>query len=59
LAVGDVAKALDDVHQAGKTIHSMVFEPGPLRGHFALGEAPSTKLPFKQIELAELLRTSQ
>jgi hypothetical protein len=59
MGVGDVAKALDDVHQAGKTIHSMVFEPVPLRGHFALGPAPSTKLPFKRIELAELLRPTK
>jgi isopenicillin-N N-acyltransferase-like protein len=59
MGVGDVAKVLDDVHQAGKTIHSMVFEPVPLRGHFALGEAPSTKLPFKQIDLAGLLRPAK
>jgi hypothetical protein len=59
MGVSDVAKALDDVHQAGKTIHSMVFEPVPLRGYFALGPAPSTKLPFKRIELAELLRPTK
>jgi predicted choloylglycine hydrolase len=59
MGVRDVAKALDDVHQPGKTIHSMVFEPGPLRGHFALGEAPATKLPFKEIDLAELLRPAK
>jgi len=55
MSVRDVAKALDDVNQGPKTIHSMIFEPGPLRGHFALGEAPSTKLPFREIDLNELL----
>ena len=55
MGVKDVAQALDDVNQDRKTIHSMVFEPGPLRGHFALGEGPSTKLPYREIDLAKLL----
>ena len=59
MAVGDVAKALDEVNQGGMTIHSMVFEPGELRGHFALGTGPSTRLPYKQIDLAELLRPAK
>jgi hypothetical protein len=59
MAVGDVAKALDGVNQGGMTIHSMVFEPGELRGHFALGTGPSTRLPYKQIDLAELLRPAK
>jgi hypothetical protein len=58
MGVKDVAKALDDVNQGPKTIHSMVFEPGPLRGHFAFGEGPSTKLPYRELELAELLRAN-
>jgi predicted choloylglycine hydrolase len=56
MGVNDVVQALDDVNQGPYTIQSQVFEPVPLRGHFALGQAPSTKLPFKQIELAELFK---
>lgn len=59
MGVKDVAQALDDVNQGAYTIQSMVFEPAKLRGHFALGKAPSTKLPFRAIELAELLKSGQ
>jgi predicted choloylglycine hydrolase len=55
LSVLDVARALDDVNQGAYTIQSQIFEPATLRGHFALGAAPSTKLPFREIELAGLL----
>jgi predicted choloylglycine hydrolase len=59
LSVADVTQALDDVNQGAYTIQSMVFEPARLRGHFALGKAPSTQLPFREIDLAELLRPNQ
>jgi predicted choloylglycine hydrolase len=52
----DVAKSLDAVNQGSYTIQSMVFEPAELRGHFALGKAPSTQLPFKEVPLADLLK---
>jgi predicted choloylglycine hydrolase len=55
MSVTDVARVLDDVNQGAYTIQSQIFEPGPLRGHFAFGKAPSTKLPFKAIELRGLL----
>jgi isopenicillin-N N-acyltransferase like protein len=58
LSVNDVAQALDDVNQGAYTIQSQVFEPARLRGHFALGKAPSTKLPFRMIELAEFLKST-
>jgi hypothetical protein len=56
MGVTDVAQALDDVNQGTYTIQSMIWEPAKLRGHFALGKAPSTKLPFKEIELTELFK---
>jgi predicted choloylglycine hydrolase len=56
MGVADVAQALDDVNQGAYTIQSMIFEPAKLRGHFALGKAPSTKLPFREIDLAPLLK---
>jgi predicted choloylglycine hydrolase len=59
MSVADVALTLDDVNQGAYTIQSMVFEPATLRGHFALGKAPSTKLPFREIELVELLKPKQ
>jgi predicted choloylglycine hydrolase len=56
MGVADVQQALDEVNQGAYTIQSMVFEPARLRGHFALGKGSSSKLPFKEVELAELLK---
>jgi predicted choloylglycine hydrolase len=56
MSVQDVAQSLDDVNQGAYTIQSQIFEPARLRGRFALGEGPSTKLPFREIELAGLLK---
>jgi isopenicillin-N N-acyltransferase like protein len=51
----EVQETLDFVNQGNRTIHSMVFEPRPLRVHIALGEAPVTKLPYREIDLRPLL----
>ncbi|MEX2140952.1 MAG: C45 family peptidase [Pirellulales bacterium] len=59
MSVEDLAQALDDVNQGAYTIQSQIFEPARLRGRFALGKAPSTKLPFRAIELAELLKAGE
>jgi isopenicillin-N N-acyltransferase like protein len=59
LSVNDVAGALDDVNQGAYTIQSQIFEPATLRGHFALGQAPSTKLPFREIDLTKLLKPAK
>ncbi len=53
--VKDVQETLDYVNAGNYTHQSMVFEPGSLRGHFALGEPPVTKLPYWEIELSDLL----
>jgi hypothetical protein len=51
----EVEDTLDAVNQGDRTVHSMVFEPGPLTIHIALGEAPVTKLPYREIDLRPLL----
>jgi predicted choloylglycine hydrolase len=56
MSVSDVKTALDSVNQGAYTIQSQVFEPSSLRGHFAFGKGPATKLPFREIELSGLLR---
>jgi hypothetical protein len=53
--VKEVQESLDFVNQGNYTIQSMVFEPGPLRAHVALGEPPVTKLPYREIDLRPLL----
>ncbi len=53
--VKDVQETLDYVNAGNYTHQSMVFEPAPMRGHFALGEPPVTKLPYREINLRALL----
>jgi isopenicillin-N N-acyltransferase like protein len=55
LGVGDVIKQLDSVHQGRATLQSMVFEPGVLRLHLAIGEGPASSRPFREIDLKPLL----
>ena len=50
--VKDVQDTLDYVNAGNYTLQSMVFEPGPLRLHVALGEPPVTKLPYREIDLS-------
>jgi isopenicillin-N N-acyltransferase like protein len=53
--VKEVQDTLDSVNQGNYTLQSMVFEPGPMRAHVALGEPPVTKLPYREIDLRPLL----
>ena len=55
LDVAAVAKKLDEVHQGPRTVQTMIFEPGPLVLHLAMGSCPSSSLPLKRLELAPLL----
>jgi hypothetical protein len=55
LAVADVAKKLDEVHQGDLTLQTMVFEPAALKLHLAIGKTPTSALPLKTLELAEML----
>lgn len=56
LGVDDVTKALDSVNQGANTVQHMVFEPGTLKVHLALGNGPATRLPRKTLELGELFK---
>jgi isopenicillin-N N-acyltransferase like protein len=55
LDLSDVAKKLDDVRMDQKTVQTMIFEPGPLVLHLAIGACPTTKLPLQRLPLADLL----
>ena len=57
LAVEDVIKQLDAVHQGQATVQSMVFEPAVLKLYLAVGEGPASSLPFRLINLKALLAT--
>lgn len=59
LGVEDVAAKLHEVHQGRATLQTMIFEPGPLRLHLAIGACPTTALPLKKLELAPLLAAPQ
>ena len=51
LGVADVFKKLDEVNMGPRTVQSMVFEPGPLVLHVAMGTCPATKGPLEKLEL--------
>ena len=57
IGLADVARKLHEVNQGRLTLQTMVFEPGPLRLHLAIGSCPASALPLKPLELAPLLRT--
>lgn len=54
IGLADVARKLHEVNQGRATLQTMVFEPGPLRLHLAIGSCPSSALPLKRLELAPL-----
>jgi hypothetical protein len=56
LDVSDVAKKLDEVHMAGLTVQTMIFEPATLKLHLAIGSCPSSALPMKTLELKPLFK---
>jgi isopenicillin-N N-acyltransferase like protein len=56
LGVSEVFKKLDEVNQDARTVQSMVFEPGPLVLHVAMGSIPATKGPLRTLELKPLFR---
>jgi isopenicillin-N N-acyltransferase like protein len=51
LGVADVFKRLGEVNLGPLTVQSMVFEPGPLALHVAMGSTPATKLPLTTLDL--------
>ena len=56
LGVADVFKKLDEVNAGPLTAQSMVFEPGPLILHVAMGKGPATKGPLERLELKPLFK---
>jgi hypothetical protein len=55
VTVGDVARKLDEVNLGDITLQSMIFEPAALKLHLAIGDCPTTKQPFKEVDLGPLL----
>jgi len=55
LDVPDVAKRLHLANQGNLTLQTMIFEPATLKLHLAIGKTPSSALPMKTVELANLM----
>lgn len=55
----DVAHKLHRVNQGGQTLQTMIFEPGPLQLHLAMGSCPSSALPMKRLDLPPLMGASR
>ena len=51
LGVADVFQKLDEVNMGPRTVQTMVFEPGPLLLHVAMGRCPATKGPLEELDL--------
>lgn len=58
LTLDDVAKKLDEVNMGPMTMQTMVFEPGPLKLHLAIGSCPSSALPLRELDLEPLFHPS-
>ena len=56
LGVADVFKKLDEVNLGKLTVQTMVFEPGPLVLHVAMGTCPATKGPLEKLDLKPFFR---
>jgi isopenicillin-N N-acyltransferase-like protein len=50
-----MAAKMHQVNLGPLTMQTMVFEPGPLKLHLAIGSCPSSSLPLKELELAPFL----
>ena len=59
VSVEDVARKLHEVNMGPLTVQTMIFEPGPLRLHLAIGACPASALPLKPLDLAELFRPAR
>jgi isopenicillin-N N-acyltransferase-like protein len=59
IGVAEVAGKLHQVNQGRLTVQTMIFEPGPLKLHLAMGSCPSSALPLRELELAELLKAGR
>lgn len=58
LGVADVARKMHEANQGAWSLHTMVFEPGPLKLHVAFGDGKksATELPLKEIDVGKLMK---
>ncbi len=54
LGVAEVAQKMDEVNMGRLTVQTMVFEPAALKLHLAVGSAPSSSQPLKELDLRPL-----
>jgi hypothetical protein len=56
LGPDDLRQRLDIVNLGAETLQTMVFEPRTLKLHLAFGETPSSRLPFRTLDLGPLFK---
>ena len=56
LGLPEVQARLHAAHQGEATLQTMVFDPGKMTLHLALGEGPTSAKPLRAIELGPLFR---
>ncbi|MCK4300010.1 MAG: hypothetical protein KAX80_10785 [Planctomycetes bacterium] len=56
LGVTQAVELLGMVHQGPLTMQSMIFEPGAMRVHLALGLPPTTSGPYRTLDAGRLFR---
>lgn len=54
IGLAEVSTKLHQVNLGRMTMQTMIFEPGPLRLHLAIGACPTSALPLKRLDLAGL-----
>ena len=55
LSLSEIKNRLHAANQGGMTLQTMIFEPATLTLHLAIGEPPTSSLPFKKLDLAPWL----
>jgi predicted choloylglycine hydrolase len=56
LGLPEVSELLHQVNGGDYTLQTMIFEPGKLRLHVALGSCPTSALPLRTLDVGELLK---
>lgn len=55
LGIVELKELLHDVNGGDMTLQTMIFEPGDMKLHVAIGSCPSSALPLRQLDVVELL----
>lgn len=55
LGVEAIKEMLHEVNGGDMTLQTMIFEPADMKLHVALGSCPSSALPLRKLDVAELL----